>query len=122
MFERASREKYRFQTSQGMINSEDLWDIPLPTIDTLALQLQRETKEDNTSFIRKVDRSDDLTKRKFEVVKHVIEVRLAAEEEAKQRILNQDKKQKILAIIAAKQTEGMMGMNEDELKALLADL
>ena len=58
MFEKATQEKYRFETTKGLVNTEDLWDLPLVggncCLDDIAKDLNRDVKEnEEESFIVK---------------------------------------------------------------------
>lgn len=129
MFETATRKKFRFTTPQGHILTEDLWDIPLTAsasranLDDIARSLNKALKESETeSFVVKSTKADEETQVKFEIVKHVIAVRLAEAEAAEAAQANRLKKQQILAIIAQKENEHLAGSSLDELKAMVDSL
>ena len=129
MFEQATRNKVRFESSQGLLTVEDLWDIPLTSargranLDDIARGLYRKIKETETeSFVIKAPKADELTQLKFELVKHVIDVRLAENAAAEQLRLNREKKQQLLALIAQKENEQLQGHTLDELKAMAEGL
>lgn len=129
MFEQATRNKVRFETPQGMLTVEDLWDIPLTSargranLDDIARALHRKIKETETeSFVIKAPKADELTQLKFELVKHVIDVRLAENAAAEQLRLNREKKQQLLALIAQKENEQLQGHTLEELKAMAEGL
>jgi hypothetical protein len=122
MFEKASKMKLRFATSRGNITTEDLWDLPLPSLDTLAQQCQKEAKDDTTSFIKKVQPTNTVAKLRFEVVKRVIDVRLAEIEAADNAAIVKGKKQQILAIMADKESESLKGASMEDLQKMLEDL
>lgn len=129
LFEQATRNKVRFETPQGMLTVEDLWDIPLTSargranLDDIARALHRKIKETETeSFVIKAPKADELTQLKFELVKHVIDVRLAENAAAEQLRLNREKKQQLLALIAQKENEQLQGHTLEELKAMAEGL
>lgn len=125
MFEKAARIKLRFETSQGMLTVEDLWDLHLTStrgranLDDIARGLSRKLKEIETeSFVIKTPKADEATQLAFDLVKHVIEVRLAENEAAQLIKTNREKKQQLLALIAQKENEQLQGHTLDELKAM----
>ena len=59
---------------------------------------------------------------KFEIVKHIIEVRLGEDEAAENLQKAREKKQQIMAIIVEKETESLKGKSLDDLRALLESL
>lgn len=129
MFEKASREKIRFETPKGSLTVEDLWDLPLSSasgkanLDDIARVLNKQLKEtEDESFVVKVKKNDNILRLKFDIVKHVIDVRLAESDEAEQRKVAKQKKDRLLAIIAQKEDEKLFSSSLDELKAMVESL
>jgi hypothetical protein len=129
IFERASRLKLRFDTPKGLITAEDLWDLPLTSgtnkanLDDVARGLHRELKDANTqSFVLKPAKADDDLQTAFDVVKHVIDVRLAENEEARVKTENREKKQRILELISRKQDEALGAKSVEELQEMVTAL
>lgn len=129
MFEKATRLKLRFDSSKGPLAAEDLWDLPLAqdprraNLDDIAISLHRQLKNgEDVSFVDKEKKSDAIVQLKFDIVKHVIEVRLAERDLAATAKGNAEQKQKILGIIAEKEGESLKGKSLDELKAMVAGL
>jgi len=128
MFEKASRLKLRFNTSKGLLSVEDLWDLPLTSntgkanLDDVARDLHRKLKDDNAmSFVddKSADKESELA---FEIVKHVIKIRLEERDAQTVARANSEKKQQILALIASKENEQLAGQSLDDLKALANSL
>ena len=127
MFEEASRLKLRFDSPKGNLMVEDLWDLPLsgngPNLDKIAIGLSRQLKEENTeSFIVTSKKANTTLQLKFDVVKHIIDVRLAENEAAKVKAETRAKKERILAIIDRKQNEVLEGTSMEELQKMVAGL
>ena len=129
MFEKASRLKLRFDTVQGLVSVEDLWDIPLvnhrgkANLDDIAKYLYKQLKDSDTeSFVVKATKKDETLQLKFDLVKHVIEVRLAENEAAALLQTNKEKKQKLLMLIAQKENEALSGTSLEELRAMADSL
>lgn len=129
MFEKCSRLKVRFDTNKGQLSIEDLWDLPLTSgtgkanLDDVARELYNQLKGDSSvSFVEKDKKSDPVLQLKFDVIKHVIDVRVAENETQRQARANAEKKQRLLAIIADKEQESVKSMSLDDLKAMVAAL
>ena len=124
MFAQASRIKLRFSTPKGLLSAEDLWDLPLTSatgkanLDDIAKDLFRALKSnDNVSFVEPDRKSDPTTQLAFDIVKHVIDVKLAENAAAAAAKSTAQRKQLLLGIIEQKQNEALTGMTLDELRA-----
>ena len=130
MFERATRERFRFDSSQGLLTVEDLWELPLTTtssracLDDVAKGLNKKMKESDSeeSFVTEKKSTDDVTPVKFEIVKHIIKVKLEENEARKNARERREKKQKLLALIAKKQDEKLEETSIDELQKMVEGL
>lgn len=130
MFEKATRLKVRFDSAQGKLSVEDLWDLPLTSktnkanLDDVAKAVARSLKssDNEESFVLKSTPSNNLDKLKLDIVKHVISVCLAENEASDTAAANRAKKQQILTIIANKQDGALAEKSIDELKALAETL
>jgi len=127
MFEKATRMKLRFATPLGRLSIEDVWELPLlggdACLDDIARALHRELKDNSEeSFVIQTTKPNEELELKFELVKHVIAVRLQEQEAAENAAKAREKKQQILAIIADKEVESLKGKGIDELRELLEGL
>jgi len=123
LFEKAARMKVRFKTSKGLANVEDLWDLPLKTLDTIAKELRRQLQDSNLeSFIAPVQTPDIETELKFRIVKQVIAVLLTEAKTAEQAAVKRQKRVQIIQIIEAKDNEALHSSSKEELMALLENL
>jgi len=122
MFEKASRLKLRFTTPRGQLSAEDLWDLPLSVLDGVAIGLHRATQQTNVSFVNPDSEPDPVVKLQFDIVKHVIDVRLAEKRQADDARVKAERKQKILGILARKEDAALESASDEELRGLLASL
>lgn len=123
IFEQASREKLRFGVRQGQVATEDLWDLSLPALDTLAKTLNKEVKDSSeTSFIKKKSTADATAQLKFDVVFSVITTKLAEAEAAATAADKKARKAKLLELIDSKENEALGGKSIEDLKKELAEL
>ncbi len=121
VFVTATREKFRFKVANGMVTVEDLWSLPLPQLDNVARGLRRELRDIEDSFIES-RKKDTQLEMKFEVVKFIIDTKLAEREaatEAKNRIAQRKVLQEALE---KKQNEAISNMSEEDIKKALAAL
>ena len=129
MFEKASRLKLRFPSPKGSLSVEDLWDLPLTSttgkanLDDLARTLHQSLESQKVgSFVTKATSAETGIQLQFDIVLHVIKVRLAEIEAAAQREAARAKKQQIMEIISRKETESLSNASLDELRAMLSSL
>lgn len=128
MFEQATRIKLRFETTRGMVSAEDLWDLPLTSrngvsLDDLAKQLNKKLKEsEEESFVVKRSTVNAQLQLQFDIVKHVIDVRLQEKETSKKASDLKQKKEKLLALRAEKEDENLKSLSTEDIDKMLADL
>lgn len=121
MFEKATRLKLRFRSVNGIIGIEDLWDLSLTHLNTIAKILHKSLEDSDVSFISEI-KKDEALQLSFDIVKRVIDVKLQEREEAKVRQANIDRKSKLLQILASKQDEALGEMSQEDLLKELESL
>ena len=127
IFEKASREKFRFKSTVGELTVEDLWDLPLTSLkganlNSIAVNLHNELASRNTvSFVDETSTSvaDDKLRLAFEVVKHIIDVKKTERDAARLEKASKERRQEIMAIIEKKKREGLENLPIEELEKLL---
>jgi hypothetical protein len=129
MFEKATRTKVRFETSKGNITIEDLWDLPLvsktnaSSLDDIAKSLNKKLKEgEEESFVTKASAANEALRMKFNLVKHVIDVKIAEQIARHDANEKREKKEKVLSILAQKKEEQLGSKSIEELEAMLDSL
>lgn len=123
LFEKASRLKLRFKTSNGQLSTEDLWELSLERLDELAKSLNKEVKEaSEESFIKTRSKSNVELETKFEVVKRIIEVKMAEKAEKADRLAKAERKQKLQEILDKKKDSALEAKTIQELEAELASM
>lgn len=125
LFVTASRLKFKFPTSVGQVSVEDLWDLPLTSarganLDDTAKALHKGLKDaDEISFVKPAVKKTVELQAKFDIVKYVIDVKMA---ERDARAAADDKaamKQKLLAKLAEKQDKDLDNKSADEIQAMI---
>ncbi len=127
IFEQGTRAKLRFTTPNGMLGIEDLWDLPLVSrranLDDIARYLDAELKSSaSVSFVKEVSETNAATKLAFDIVLHIINVKLAEQKAASLAADNREKKQRIMAIIEQKQAEALSASSIEDLQQMLNTL
>lgn len=125
IFEQASRRKLRFDVSNGIVGTEDLWDLPLTSksgndLDTLAVALDKKLGTDTKSFVKDRSAVNETLQLKFDVVKHVIDTKLAEARAAEEDAARKARKQKLLEVLEKKADSALDSMSVEDIKKELA--
>jgi hypothetical protein len=122
MFEKAVRLKLRF-THKGLCTVEDLWDIPLESLDRIFKELNTKLKtQKEESLLATRSKEEEILDLKISIVKHIVEVRLSEQKARKDLAAKLSKKQNLLGIIAEKQDNALRDMSVDDLTKLVDEL
>lgn len=129
IFEYASRNKLRFASSRGELTAEQLWDVPLRSNDGFNLNAVAKTANEAVKVVNEENFVETTrtaaharVETALELVKHVIDIKLADEAAAKKRAENRIKKEKLLTALSEKQDGKLSEMSERELKKQIAEL
>ena len=129
IFEKATREKFRYPSTKGLLTTEQLWELPLTaksgfSLDDVAKAVHAELKAiDTESFVATETNPAKATlETKLEVVKHVIAIRLAEDQVAKAAAAKKLEKEKLLAVLGRKQDAVLENLTEAELLARINNL
>lgn len=126
IYKTASKMGLSFPSPQGALSVNDLWHIPLQaakgysSLDEISKALNKKLKnDDDFSLIDTEKKSDPKVQLQFDIVKDIIETRIA-ERDAKARERDEaEQTQKILGLIAQKEDQQLLDMPIEELKKLL---
>ncbi len=125
IFERASKQRIRFETSKGRLTCEDLWDLPLKTrtksvdLNALAQYYNKLIKEDTeVDFVdtEKKDPEYTTNKLKFEIILHIIKSKKETADKAAKAMEIKEEKELLLRLIEEKENETLKSLSLDELK------
>ena len=127
MFEKATRLRLRFDTQRGSISVEDLWCLPLTgsvSLDGIAIGLHKRLRETETSvsFVKPAEPDSEELQLRFDIVKHILDVRVKERDDAKTASERAGKKQQLLEILARKQNAELEGKTAEELTAMINSL
>ena len=130
LFEFAARNKLRFASSRAPeLTAEQLWDVPLRSrddfnLDDIAKRASRALKAVSEESFVETAKTAQHTRLEvaLDLVKYVIETKIAEEAAAEQRKQNKAEKEKLLQILAEKQDGKLSALSESELKKRIAVL
>ena len=126
IFEYATRRKLRFNMSKGVIMTEDLWDLSLESLNTLAKSLNRKIKEsEEEDFIGKTKIKSNQEKDlevQFEIVKHVINVKLEERDKRKASVEKAEKLRRLRDKLEAAQDKELDQKSAEDLQKMIEEL
>lgn len=123
IFERASRGKTRFSTSKGELSTEELWDLSLQSLDTIAKNVNKQLKtESEESFIEVKTTANTELELKLEILKHVIASKQAYAAGVKAKAEKQAKLGQLKELVAQKSNEALSQKSVEELSAMIAEI
>ena len=129
IFEIATRSKIRFASVRGELTVEQLWDAPLRSRDdfnlnSIAKAANKALKDISEESFVETTKTAAHTRCEMamEIVKYVIETKLAEEAAATKRAANKQEKEKLLGILAEKQAGKLSDLSEKELQKRIAAL
>ncbi len=121
MFEQATRLRLRFDTVKGSVSTEDLWTLSLANLDKVAVELHKQLRESNeaVSFVTPVSKKDNELQLKFDIAKHIIDVRVAERDAARVAAERSVKKQQLLEVLSRKQNAELENKTTEELTNMI---
>ena len=122
MFEKTTKNKYRFPTTVGLINVEDLWDLTIEKLDNVYKRLNSEVKKCKEESLLNQEVQDKELNTKIEIVKHIFNVKITEQNSRLQEKERAEKKQYLLSLIQQKQIDADKSKPIDELQRLVDEL
>lgn len=125
IFEKANRIKLRFLSRQGSLTVEDLFDLSLTSLDTLARAVNKELKsEEEESFIpnKKVRPKTTNNALRLEILKHIIAAKVDEEDAAKLKAEKAARLSQLKELAANKATEAFAAQSLEDIQRQIAEL
>ena len=129
LFLQATREKFRFESSKGDLSVEQLWDLPLTSrtgfdLDTVAKAVNANLKSSNEESFVNVSNNPAVSRlqAQLEVVKAIIEIKLAQAEAAKKRVEKAAERQRLMEVLHSKKDQELQGLSVEEIERRLSQL
>lgn len=122
MYKEAIRSGMRIQTNKGNLSIEQLWDLPLTELNTLAVSLDEKYKNSKgKSFLDTKTVADKGLKNQFDIVLDILETKKEELDIASKKKENKDHNAKIFALIAKKKEGELEGKSLKQLEAMLLE-
>lgn len=122
MFEYATRNRLRFNY-KGQLTVEDLWQLPLSQLNEVAKGLNRQIKEEvEESFIEEKTSASKHLEVAFDIVKHIIGIKMDEKKAVKDASDRKAQREVILEILRKKQQSNLEDMSSEDLEKKLAKL
>ena len=129
LFLQATREKFRFESPKGDLSVEQLWDLPLTSrtgfdLDTVAKAVNANLKSSNEESFVNVSNNPAVSRlqAQLEVVKAIIEVKLAQAEATKKRVEKAAERQRLMEVLHSKKDQELQGLSVEEIERRLSQL
>lgn len=124
LFEQASRTKLRYESAKGQLTMEDLWDLSLTSLDTLAQKVNKSLQDEGvTSFIPNASsKPGTQNSLRLDLLKYVIGVKVA---ENTARLLKSEASTQLAQykeLLANKALESMSNMTPEEIQKKITEL
>ena len=127
LFLQATREKFRFESPKGDLSVEQLWDLPLTSrtgfdLDTVAKTVNADLKASNEESFVNVNNNPAVSRlqAKLEVVKAIIEVKLAQAEATKKHAEKVAERQRLMEVLHSKKDQELQGLSVEEIERRLS--
>lgn len=119
LFKIAAKKKYRFNY-KGVISVEDLWDLDVEALDSIYKNLKKQQKtSQEESLLETVSKEDKEINNKIEIIKTIVNDKLAAKEKAIKAAEKRIHNQRILEIMADKKDAALQEKSIEELQSML---
>lgn len=120
LFKQATQNKYRFESTKGLLTVEDLWDLSLTALDNVAVTLDEQIqKAGRKSFIERRAASTTELDNKLEIVKVIIADKQAEKEASKVRADKLAQKAFLTDLLNKKKLTQLEGLSVEEIQAQL---
>lgn len=118
-YKRAVFEGTTISTSKGMLNPNQLTQLSISELDSLAVHLQEQYNSSGSkSFVKDKTKKDKGLKHKFELVLDILRTKQDLMEKEAIRLQNKEHNAKIDLLIAQKEEDSTKELSIEELKAL----
>jgi aminopeptidase N len=129
LFQKATRKKFRFPSPKGQLTTEQLWDLPLTSktgmdLDSIAKTVNAELKlQSETSFVTpNSNPAKTVLTEMLDVLIAIIAVQQAENEARRKAASKQAEKQTLLEALQNAETQALMKLTPEEIKARIAAL
>lgn len=122
-FKSATRQKLRFNTSKGMLSTEQMWDLGITFLAGIVRNLKKELNKDSDDELAFLDDTsapvDETVELRFNIVKEIYLAKKSERDSIKTEAAKKEHNQKILAEIARRKEESITKVSDEELEKML---
>jgi beta-glucosidase-like glycosyl hydrolase len=128
MFKNAIKSKFRFETTKGMVSTEDLFDMPLSSrngfdLDTVAITLDTQIKStSDISFVKQTTTVNKELAEKLEIVKSIISEKLLEQASKQVALAKASQKEFLQGVLKEKQVDAVKSLSIEEIQEQLRAL
>lgn len=128
LFQIASKKKFRYPTRRGEVSTEDLWDLSLEDLNNVAVSLHRSVQASagEISFITpktpKQKSDEKLSELRLELVKAVIEERLADDAARRERARTRQQREFLSELREKKRMDALSSLSLEEIEKQMQEL
>ena len=128
LFKKAAQCKLRFKGINGLMNVEDLYDLPLTSgsrnsLDNLAKSVNKILKEsEEESFVTTASKVDSDNTLRLDLLKEIIADKVAEDEKTRTSVEKKQQKETLLKLLANKQEEEQGALSKEEIEKQLKEL
>lgn len=116
MFEEASRQKLRFQTTAGLISTEDLWDLTLKKLDDIAVAINEKISATaKSSFLTPKSSPNETMSLALSILIHIITVKQEDAKKSKDAAERRAQRAKLLEMVEKKKDSELEGLSVEDL-------
>ena len=120
MYKEALQKKLRFKTNKGMITTEDLFDLSLQNLNTLAIMLDKKISEaPKKSFIEELPAEENDDELRLSMGKDGSKMKLKARKDNIDKAQINARNKRIAELIAKKEDEALENKSIEELRAMI---
>lgn len=128
MFEKASRLNITYNCSFGVISVNDLWNLSLQTLDTIAKNCRDNVNsfKESESFISEVSsetlKEKEIAELRFDIVRYIIKVKLEEKKQREDELSKQNTKKLLQELLYKKELQNLENLSVEEIQEKINSL
>lgn len=121
-FEIASRKHYRYPYN-GMISTEDLWDLNMAQLDSIFKKLKAQSRQAQEESLLTTKTQEDVdTENKIDIIRYIVEYKQNLQKEAEMAMERKQQRVRIEEILYERENADLRNKTPEELRAMLDEL
>lgn len=121
-FEIASRKHYRYPYN-GMISTEDLWDLNMAQLDSIFKKLKALSRQAQEESLLTTKTQEDVdTENKIDIIRYIVEYKQNLQKEAEMAMERKQQRARIEEILYERENADLRNKTPEELRAMLDEL